>query len=410
VGTTCTFTVNALAAGAEDVDFRDIAITGAAAPLTGTRFGDCKGNSGITFPAAKTVYYRQTGSSNWGTVGAGSWSATIGGAADSTQFPLAQDTAVFPANTYPASGSTVTLSPSANYSYSIGTIDMSARTTNTMTLSNGSSGATVYGNWINGTGVTLSGTQTLVFAGRGAQTITSAGRTFTQSFSITSPGGSVSLQDNFANNSVGFNLGQGTFDAAGYSVSIGSFTSTSSLTRTIAFGSGAWTILSSGVAFNTTRTELTVTGTATINMNAATAKTFNSGLALFEDITLNQSGAGALTILESSTFKDITSTYSATAANTISIGGTTQTLAQFTGTGFSGKNLSIIGTSGASPGILVLTSGDVQNSDFLTVNFVRAFSLANTWYAGANSTLSNFLGWIPTPYPVNYGRFFLMFG
>jgi hypothetical protein len=35
-----------------DVDFRDITIAGAAAPLTGTRLGNCKGNSGITFPAA----------------------------------------------------------------------------------------------------------------------------------------------------------------------------------------------------------------------------------------------------------------------------------------------------------------------------------------------------------------------
>jgi hypothetical protein len=72
-----------------------------------------------------------------------------------------------------------------NADYNIGTIDMSARTTNTMTLA--CSHPSIYGNWINGTGVTLSGTGTLTFAGRGSQTITSAGRTFTQSFTIDTP-------------------------------------------------------------------------------------------------------------------------------------------------------------------------------------------------------------------------------
>jgi hypothetical protein len=72
-------------------------------------------------------------------------------------------------------------SPST-HAYNIGTIDMSARTTNTMTLATGTTIPSIYGNWTNGTGVTLSGTGTLTFAGRGSQTVTSAGRTFTQSF------------------------------------------------------------------------------------------------------------------------------------------------------------------------------------------------------------------------------------
>jgi len=65
-GTQRTLTVSSLTSGAADYDFRDIAVTGAAAPLTGTRFGDCKGNSGITFSSAKTVYFRNaTGGVNW---------------------------------------------------------------------------------------------------------------------------------------------------------------------------------------------------------------------------------------------------------------------------------------------------------------------------------------------------------
>jgi hypothetical protein len=69
-------------------------------------------------------------------------------------FPLAQDTAVFPAATYPASGSTTTI----NANYNIGTIDMSLRTSNTMTLATGATNPAFCGNWINGTGITISGT------------------------------------------------------------------------------------------------------------------------------------------------------------------------------------------------------------------------------------------------------------
>lgn len=406
IGTQVTLSVGALTAGAADYDFRDIAITGAAAPLSGTRFGDCKGNSGISFDAAKTVYYRQTGSASWGTTGTGSWALTSGGAFDATAFPLAQDTAVFPAATYPASGSTTTI----NANYSIGTIDMSLRTSNTMTLANGSVNPAVYGDWINGTGTTLTGTGVIAFAGRTTQQITSAGKTFTQQFNINSPGGSVTLLDAFSSSSQFF-LTQGTFDANNWSVSISSLANTSSSTRTLALGSAAWTVTSTGAsAWLTTSTGLTVTGSATINMSAASAKTFSGGGVNYSGITLNQSGAGTLTISGSNTFKDITNTYSATGASTISFGNSITTLSQFTGTGLIAKVLSLSGTSAVAPATLILSSGNLSGVDYLSVSFIRAYPLTDAWYAGGNSTLSNFYGWIPTPAPVNYGRFFLMFG
>jgi len=68
LGTTRTLTCAAVAT-LTDIDFRDITIAGAAAPVSGTRLGDCKGNSGITFPAAKTVYWNLAGSNNWSATG-----------------------------------------------------------------------------------------------------------------------------------------------------------------------------------------------------------------------------------------------------------------------------------------------------------------------------------------------------
>jgi hypothetical protein len=398
IGTTRTLTVTTLTAGAADIDFRDITIAGAAAPISGTRFGDAKGNSGITFDAAKTVYYRQTGSANWGTTGTGSWSATSGGGFDATQFPLAQDTAIFPAATYPASGSTTTI----NANYNIGTIDMSLRTGNTMTLATGTTTPQIYGNWINGTGTTLTGTGAMTFAGRGSQTITSAGKTFTQGFTINTPSGSVTLQDAFVTSAASnFAHTQGTFDANGFNFTLSSSGSAAygvsgTTTRTIAIGSGTWSIATSGTAFNAvTATNLTVTGTGTISLTSASAKTFAGGGISYSGITLNQGGAGALTITGNNTFKDITNTYSATGATSITLGATTQTLTNpWTATGAATRVLTVSGTSAASPGTLIFSgSGTAANVDYLTVSNVRAYPLVDDWYAGPNSTNSGSLGW-----------------
>jgi hypothetical protein len=252
--------------GGTDYDFRDIVIAGAAAPIAPTRAGDCKNNSGITFPAAKTVFYRQTGSANWGATSSGSWSATSGGALDATMFPLAQDTAVFPAATYPASGSTTTV----NAGYQIGTIDMSLRTSNTMTLATGTTTPTIYGNWTNGAGITLSGTGTLTFAGRTTQTIRSEAIAFTQPITIDSPSGSVTLQDALTTGTARTTtLTQGTLGLQSYTLSTGLFNSSNSNTRTIAFGTGQISCTGTGTAWTTASvTGLTTTGTQVVNVTS----------------------------------------------------------------------------------------------------------------------------------------------
>jgi len=410
IGTTRTITTAAFSG--TDVDFRDITIAGAAAPVSGTRLGDAKGNSGITFDAPKTVYVRSTGSNNW--TSSTGWSATEGGTADVTQFPLAQDTVIFPAATYPASGSTITI----NAAYNIGTIDMSLRTTNTVTLTVNFPSA-IYGNWINGTGTTLTGTGTLTFAGRGSQTITSAGKTFTQGFTINTPGGSVTLQDAFVcdRSAAGTLVLQfGTFDANGFNVTMSGAISQVSAsaatnTRQFSIGSGTWTIAGSN-GFSAVSTNLTVTGTGTISLTSASAKTFAGGGIAYTDITLNQGGNGALTISGNNTFKTISST--AAGASTINIGTTTQTITtSWTAAGTAGNVLTVQGTSASSPGTLILTGATKPNVDYLTITGVRAYSLLDTWYADTNSTNNGSLGWYFEAAPVPStatGNFFLVFG
>ncbi len=309
-------------AAMSDVDFRDITIAGAHGTLSGTRLGDCKGNTNITFPAAKTVYYGQTGSANWGDTGSGSWSATSGGALDATQFPLAQDTAVFPAATYPASGSTITV----NDDYNIGTIDMSLRTTNTMTLSTSNNDPVIFGSWINGTGITLSATATLAFSGRTTQQITSAGKTFPQLTTINSPGGSVTLQD--ALTILTISLSQGTLDLQSYTLSTNTFSSSTSLTRTIAFGTGNITCTGTGTVWDSaTVTGLTTTGTQVVNVTStgSSAITVSTGaLSEANSISFNFTGGTyALTFLGSSNYSARNANFTGFAGTLAQIGITT---------------------------------------------------------------------------------------
>jgi hypothetical protein len=399
-----TRTITAAAVSLTDVDFRDITIAGAAAPAGGTRIGDCKGNSGITFTAAANKYWNLAAGGNWG--GAIAWATSSGGSPAINNFPLAQDTA-FIENTGLNTSATITI----NAAYNIGTLNMSSRTT-AMTFTTLSE-PTVYGNWANGTGLTFSGSLQITFAGRTSQTLTNAGRTFTQGITVDSPSGTLTLQDAFITDrsiTGALTVTNGTFDAATYNVTLSGaaarFSSSNSNTRTIAVGSGTWTLAGSGTAWDaTTTTGLTVTGTGTITLTSASAKTFAGGGAAYTNITVNQGGAGALTITGNNTLKDITNTYKGTGATSIALGTTTQRVSQWTGAGEALRILTLSGTSAASSATLILTGATNPNVDYLSIDNVRAYSLDTTWYAGTNSTNNGSLGWyFESGAPVSLGN------
>lgn len=387
-----------------DVDFKYITAAGTSAPWSGTRLGDAGGNTSITFGAAKTVYWNLTGTTNWSSTG---WATTSGGAPAVNNFPLAQDTAVF--NNTGAAG-TITVDASWN----VGTVDMSARTS-AMTLS--TLQHNVYGNWINGSGLTISNGGTLNFYGESAQTITSAGKTFTGSININ--GTSVTLQDVLTVSTDTF-LNKGTLDLNSYNVSSTTFNSDPgnpsvvTFTRALAFGTGTWTITGSGTGagsspWTTISSQggggsLTASGAGTISFTAAGSKEFSNGATSFATVTLNQGGAGALRTSSTESFADITNTYSATGATTITFGGTT-TVTDFTATGTVGKVLTLNSTTNGTARTLTKTGG-VVSVDYMSIRDSAATGGAR-WYAGANSTnVSNNTGWIFTV-PATPNFFFL---
>jgi hypothetical protein len=398
-----TRTLTCAAFSGTDADFRDITIAGAAAPVSGTRLGDCKGNSGITFDAAKTVYYATTGGGNWGATNA--WSFTSGGSADPAAFPLSQDTVIVE-SAKPNTGSTVTI----NAAYNIGTINMSARTSNTMTLATGTQAPSIYGNWINGTGTTLSGTGTLTFAGRGSQTITSAGRTFTQPITVDSLGGSVTLQDAYNSSSLSsaaIVLTAGTLNANGYNVTIGSggvaVSSGTTLAKTVAIGSGTWS-LGNSTAWNViTPTNLIVTGTGTISILNSTARSFiGGGIQTYP--TLNQGGTGTLTVSGSNKFAGLTNTAIGRIQFT---GGTTNQFTSFTINGVLGTLLQL-GSTNTTQAILIKPTAWLMGAN--STDGGNNTGLSFTAGGGIDYLSVSYInGQVSTP-PVTYaGNFFAFF-
>ncbi len=105
-----------------------------------------------------------------------------------------------------------------------------------------------------------------------------------------------------------FTLTEGTLDLNDKTLSASTFSSSNSNTRSIDFGAGGkLECVGSGTVFNaTTGTNLTTTGTGTIDLTSASTKTFAGGGRTYP--TLNQGGSGTLLITGANTFADVTNT------------------------------------------------------------------------------------------------------
>lgn len=419
VGTTVTLTCNAFSG--DNVDFRDITIAGAAAPITGSSLGDCKGNSGITFTSPKTVYWNLAAGGLWT---ATAWATTSTGTPASANFPLAQDTCIFSGTTASlADGNTVTFDSTCPYN--VGTLNMSARTTPSydVVLSmnpNGESfpnfGVQIYGDLIFGSGCSFTGTASTLsfsFYGRTTQLFTSAGVTSAAGVVVNAPSTVVVLQDAFTcskSASDAVTVVQGTFNANNFDVTLngaagGVRVDSGTAARTIAIGSGIWTI--SGTSpWTLTTTGTTITGTGTLRFNSASSKTFAGGGGNYSGITVANAGAGALVVTGSNTFGTLSNTVQPTTFSFTA--GTTQTIANWSVSGTAGNLVTIQSTTAASH-TLFKSTGTVS-ADYLTISRSTATSSGATWYAGANSTNGgNNSGWVFTAPPAGAsGGNFLM--
>jgi len=177
------------------------------------------------------------------------------------------------------------------------------------------------------------------------------------------------------------------------------------------YSTNAFTVTNTGTAtannlspFAVTSPGITFTG-FTISMTSASAKTFAGGGATYP--TLNQGGAGALTISGNNSFGDLTATTRpSTITFTIS---TTQTFAAFTLSGTAGNLVTINSSTAGTQATLSKNSGTVSVG-YLSIRDSAATGGAQ-WYAGTTSTnVSNNTGWIfAAPGSFNAGGLFFAF-
>jgi hypothetical protein len=388
-GTSITLTCAAIAA-MSDVDFSDITIAGAAGTLSGTRLGDCGGNSNITFGAGTTKYWNLTAGGNWND---NAWATVSGGAVTDTFYPLPQDTAVID-NTGLTITNTITLIANV---VNVSGLNASTRT-DAMTFATGTTTPVFFGNFAYGSGVSTTGTGTFTFSNRSIKTLNSGGVAFTQPITIDAPSGGIQL----LTNNIAFgaatrtNLKNGTLDLNGLIFGSGLF-STATGTKNITFNGGTFQITgTSATAWNnavpTGFTTTAGTGTGTISMTSASAKTFVGGGSTY-NCTLNQGGAGTLTITGSNTFSNITNTTQP--AQITFTASTTNTFTNFSLSGTAGNLITLRSSSSGTRFTLSKSTGTVSVS-YLDIQDSAATGGAS-WRAlltNGNVNSGNNTGWL----------------
>lgn len=380
VGTTRTLTVATL--NANDCDFKDIAIAGGAVGTAPTRAGDCGGNSGITFPAPKTVYRVGTNTS-W--YGSSSWATGSGGSGSNNNLPLAQDTAII--NNDTALGGTLSISE-----VNVGAIDCSTRT-NAITLDFGGFNVWIHGSISYGSGVTVSGTVGKTFAGRGTMIYTSANKTTTFPIVIEAPGGTFKLGDNFSSTNT-VTLTSGGINADVYNFTATKFQSAVDNVRSISMGSGTWTLTSDGETLSTSPwriqnvTNLTFNGgTASILLSSNTnfGRLFYGGGQSYGKLTVGGTTSTGWTQIAdaNNSFVEVASVK--TAAHIFQLAANQGTIGIWSIVGTTGNLATLNSNSNGVRRTFSLTKVTKKTIDYLSVKDIGVNEI-NRFYVGANST------------------------
>lgn len=244
--------------------------------------------------------------------------------------------------------------------------------------------------------LTLSATMTVTdgagivnFSSTGTQTIQTNGVQFKRPL-YKGGAGTLTMLDNFTSGAGrGIELFAGTLNSNGFAVNTTSYTTSGTTAKNLQFSSSTWTV--TGTSWNGNVASLTVTpGTGVINMTSASAKTFQGGGKTWP--TLNQGGAGALIIQQSSTFANITNTVQP--ATITFTAGTTQTVGAFNVAGTNGNLITLNSSSAGSTA--TLSGGNVINSvSFVSIKDIIATG-GTVWSAptaNGNVDAGNNTGW-----------------
>jgi len=364
-----------------------------AASWSGSFLGNMGGNTGITFPAAKTVYWNLAGSAEWTDNG---WAATSGGTPNPIYFPLVQDTAVFD-NT----GSAGTVYFSDGRYLILPNIDMSARTT-AMTFSTSSGGytaQTIWGNFTAGSGVTFIGTDSFYFSNPATTNLSGSTNAFSQPFIVSggavgSVGCSLNISANTTTNN-SLSIFNGTFSCIGKTftcLTIDTNTSSSALNITNS------TINLSGdgtVFYGDPATSVVATGsTIAFTNNTTNQKAFYSNGLTFNSLAFGGNTSIANYYISQGSWTGTWSSTKTTAFNIYLEDSQITNVANWTINGSAGNLVGLYSFYG-SQATINKTGGGTVNTNYLQIQNSDATPPSATWFAGKNSlNLGNNTGWV----------------
>lgn len=394
-----------------DVDFMDVAVSSTNSPsVTGTRVGDCGGNSNVDTDAPKTVYL-DAGTSSSIYLYSNYWSLSSGGGSPSLEnFPLPQDTAVIDDNSWDVTGRLFLAFSGASGSR-LPNIDASGLTeSNEIRLYAG----TYYGD-INLSG---SGVIATIYSGHNpildARVKSEASDTLdinipdfitgTGGMNVTSYNGSVKLINSFSIEGV-FTLTQGTLDLNSKTLTAGTFSSSNSNVRTLQDSAGGGKIVVNGLTGTvfdvSTATNLTVSNAPDIDIgdsnNTLTGDiTFAGGGKTFGDFKVTKHAGNYDTLITgSNTFGSFTLETPDASYNYSDLqftAGTTTTVTSFTATGTASYPININSSTNAAHTLSDTTGTNTAAYCNLTNSTATGGA---TWDASNESTNGgNNTGWI----------------
>jgi hypothetical protein len=381
-GAACTIT--AATTAITYCDFQDITGAGAGNWSTpdASGWGNCGGNSGITFTTTQTNYYCATANANWSV--AGNWYLATGGTGGAGRVPFPQDTAIFDGS-------------SGVHTYTLDTPRFGTMTATgfTGTLAVNTSGGTItcYGSWTSPTTLTFPTGNFITFSGRSTYTITPASGNSFHPVTINAPGGTYTFG---AGISIGTNAGiivtNGTLNLGSFTHSIGNFTlngasgtaNLQSCTLNLNWTGSVWQYSAGTLSAGTSTIKITDVG--------STAKTFQGGGKSFNIVQIIPGGTGAVIITGANTFANITCiggsktiTFPSSTTQTIS------TAAGFNISGISGGLVTINASTVGTAATISVASGTVTGN-YLSLQDNTASGGA-TFNAYNSTIVSNVSGW-----------------
>ena len=237
-------------------------------------------------------------------------------------------------------------------------------------------------------------TTTITFAATTTgKTITTNGKTV-QSITFNGVGGEWTLQDALTLASTRtLTLTNGSFNANGFAVTAGLFSSTNSNIRTLTLGNGLWTLSGTGTVWNTgTITNLTFnanTSDILLSSTSTSARTFSGGGLTYNKITIGGTTGTSNTSFGTTSVSDTINELASikTVAHTIRFAAGS-TINTWSVTGTTNNVVTVVSTT---EGTLrtIQTPNKTNNIDYLSMRDILVnLDSSNTYnfYAGTNST------------------------